>query len=216
MSTIALPLVDPEDSPSDELLAPILHGATRGAAARLILTCGGLEAMSKMDGGELAAHLSAERIPRASANARAILAAFELGRRVVVEQAGTPRRFVSAADVAAWGQPRLGRLLHEELWVLALDARGNLRTSKCVARGGSHGLGLLPTDPLRVAVRAAASGLVLVHNHPSGDPTPSQEDIASTARIAAAAEIVGLRLLDHVVVARGGFASVPFRAGEAP
>jgi DNA repair protein RadC len=76
-------------------------------------------------------------------------------------------------------------------------------------------MGVRAADPLRLALRAAASGFVLVHNHPSGDPTPSAEDVTFTRRVADAASVVGVPLLDHVVVAREGFASVPF-AAEAP
>lgn len=71
-------------------------------------------------------------------------------------------------------------------------------------------MGVRPADPLRLALRAAASGFVLVHNHPSGDPAPSAEDVAFTRRVASAAVVVGTPLLDHVVVARDGFSSVPF------
>ena len=73
-------------------------------------------------------------------------------------------------------------------------------------------MGVRPADPLRLALRAAASGFVLVHNHPSGDPTPSAEDAVFTRRVASAAVIVGMPLLDHVVVARDGFSTVPFSA----
>jgi DNA repair protein RadC len=71
-------------------------------------------------------------------------------------------------------------------------------------------MGAKAADPLRLALRTGASGFVLVHNHPSGDPVPSKEDVAFTRRVAEAAVVVGIPLLDHVVVARGGFASVPF------
>lgn len=78
-------------------------------------------------------------------------------------------------------------------------------------------MGVRPADPLRYALRAAASGFVLVHNHPSGDPTPSVEDVSFTRRVAAAAAVVGVPLLDHVVVTREGFSSVPFEVdGPAP
>jgi DNA repair protein RadC len=65
-----------------------------------------------------------------------------------------------------------------------------------------------PRDPLRAALREGASAFVLVHNHPSGDPTPSPEDISFTQKIAAAADVVATPLLDHVVVARSGYASL--------
>lgn len=216
MATPSPVLADAEESPIEHLVASVLHGAPQGAAARLVVECGGLAALSRMDAGEIETCLTANRVPRARGRARALASAFELGRRATVETARPPRRFGSAVDVVAWAQARLGGLLHEELWILALDARGHLRASGRLARGGSHGLGLRATDPLRFAIRAAASGFVLVHNHPSGDPTPSPEDVAFTERVATAARVVGLPLVDHVVVARDGFSSVPFRSEEAP
>ena len=76
-------------------------------------------------------------------------------------------------------------------------------------------MGVRAADPIRLALRAAASGFVLVHNHPSGDPAPSAEDVEFTRRVAAAAAVVGTPLLDHVIVASGGFSSIPFDA-EGP
>ena len=93
--------------------------------------------------------------------------------------------------------------------MLAFDGRGHLRAARCIAKGGLHGASVRAADPLRAALRVDASAFVLVHNHPSGDPTPSHEDVVLTAQIARAAEIVGVALLDHVVVTRGGFACVP-------
>jgi DNA repair protein RadC len=71
-----------------------------------------------------------------------------------------------------------------------------------VASGGIHGLHVGARDPLRIAIREAASAFVLVHNHPSGDPTPSSEDVAFTGSLAEAATLVGTPLLDHVIIAR--------------
>jgi DNA repair protein RadC len=115
----------------------------------------------------------------------------------------------SPADVAAWAGPRIATLEHEELWMLALDGRGSLRAARCVAKGGLHGAAVRAADPLRAALRVHASAFVLVHNHPSGDPTPSKEDVHLTAQVAAAAAVVGVALLDHVVVTRDAFACVP-------
>ena len=95
----------------------------------------------------------------------------------------------------------LGELVHEELWILAVDAQQRLRASACVARGGLHGLHVAVRDPLRFALRSGASAIIAVHNHPSGDPSPSAEDVVFTDRLAAAADTVGTPLLDHVIVA---------------
>jgi DNA repair protein RadC len=77
-----------------------------------------------------------------------------------------------------------------------------------VAQGGLHGCALTPGDVLRPAVRDGGSAFVLVHNHPSGDPVPSREDVAMTRLVAAAGELLGVPLLDHVIVARGGESSL--------
>ncbi|MDF2694229.1 MAG: repair protein RadC [Labilithrix sp.] len=191
----------------------------------LILRAGGVDALARADVFEIAAHLeqrdldAVERRAHATrpnrallSKARALAAAFELGRRLEVAKAPAPEKLTSAAAVATWATPRLGALTHEELWMLALDGRGHLRAARCVARGGLHGAAIRAADPLRVALRVDASAFVLVHNHPSGDPTPSREDVALTAKIAAAGEVVGVTLLDHVVVARRNFACVPLPA----
>ena len=116
-------------------------------------------------------------------------------RRASTSRAKMPRRFTSSKDAADWGMSRLGALEHEELWLLALDARGRLRTARRIAKGGLCGIGLRAKDPLVHALRAGALGFVLLHNHPSGDPTPSAEDLAFTKAVALSAEVVGLPLL---------------------
>lgn len=146
------------------------------------------------------------RVRRAS---RTLAAAFELGRRAELARSAPRTSIATPADVAAWAAPRLADLTHEELWMLGLDGRGYLRGARCIARGGLHGAAVRPADALRAALRVDASAFVLVHNHPSGDPSPSAEDIVLTEHTSRAASAAGIPLLDHVVVARGGFATVP-------
>jgi DNA repair protein RadC len=174
-----------------------------------LLESEGLDGLGRCEPAAIAARLRERGYRGARAGAAALAAAFELGRRVSIEAGRTRPRLASSADVAAWASPRLVTLTHEELWVLALDGKSGLRAARLVAKGSLHGLGARAADPLRAALRADASAIVLVHNHPSGDPTPSREDALFTASVAAAAAVVGVPLLDHVVVARGGFASVP-------
>ena len=181
----------------------------RDLALDLLADLGGLGGLAQTTSEELEARLDSAL--NAPSTARRIVATFKLGRRVTAERA-SPEVITNSADVAAWAMPRLGSLDHEELWLLALDGRAHVRAVRCVAKGGLHGMGVRPADPLRFALRAAASGFVLVHNHPSGDPTPSREDVVFTRRIGDAASVVGVPLLDHVVVAASGFASVPFTA----
>jgi DNA repair protein RadC len=132
-----------------------------------------------------------------------LAAAVELGRRAIL--AGSRDAIARVPDrkaVEAWARVRLATLDHEELWMLALDGQHGLRAARRVASGGIHGLHVAARDPLRMAVREAASAFILVHNHPSGDPAPSEEDVSFTRAVADAGAIVGIPLLDHAIVAR--------------
>jgi DNA repair protein RadC len=127
----------------------------------------------------------------------------ELGRRAALAASlDASVRLPNRAAVEAWARPRLATLDHEELWLLALDGHHGMKAARRVASGGIHGLHVSARDPLRIALREAASGFVLVHNHPSGDPTPSDEDVAFTRNVAGAAALVGVPMFDHVIVAR--------------
>lgn len=205
------------------LLAAIATGGRRdGSRARdqeggalLLDRFEGLSGLSRASPDDVAAELSSAGITgrvRPGDAGRALAAAFELGRRAACDTS-RPRAIGDSHAVATWATPRLAALEHEELWLLALDGRSRLRAARCVAKGGLHGASVRAADPLRVALRAGASGFVLVHNHPSGDPTPSAEDLVFTRRVESAAAAVGVPLLDHVVVAREGFASVPLSSG---
>lgn len=129
----------------------------------------------------------------------------ELHRRVLHPQ--KVQRLCSLQDVLLWAQPHLVHLEHEELWLLCLDAKNGLRSAQRVAQGGIHGCSVTPRDVLRPAVRNAAAAVVVVHNHPSGDPTPSAEDLLMTESLAQACNVLGVPLLDHVVVAAEGACS---------
>lgn len=224
---MAKPVVDVEAWLVEDLLAAIMTAGACGSAIKrgvsstarevavdLLADLGGIGGLGRTTPDELEARLAAASVRlKPLGCALGIAAAFELGRRVA-NDATVPASIANSADVAAWAMPRLAALDHEELWLLALDGRSHVRAVRCVAKGGLHGMGVRPADPLRLALRAAASGFVLVHNHPSGDPSPSREDISFTQRVAAAAVVVGMPLLDHVVVSRAGFASVPFTDGS--
>jgi DNA repair protein RadC len=211
------------DERSDaQLVALVLAGrskeisiAAADAAALLLGRCAGLRDLARADVAEIESSLASIHVPRAASAARALAAAFELGRRVSIAERELPTRFGGSADAAAWAMPRLGRLAHEELWMLGVDGRGRLRAARCVARGGLHGAAVKAADAIRCAVRTGATGFVLVHNHPSGDATPSAHDVAFTHEVARAGATVGVPLLDHVVVTADGFVSVPLEGGVA-
>jgi DNA repair protein RadC len=133
-----------------------------------------------------------------------ISAALELGRRFGqrVLCPRTPMR--TPAAIASWSTARLGHLEHEEMWALSLDGRNGLRGARRVAHGGLHNCSVSPRDVLRAAIADGASVLVLVHNHPSGDATPSGEDVTMTRKIAGAAAVMGIPVVDHVIVTPDG------------
>lgn len=107
----------------------------------------------------------------------------------------------NAKSVALLLQERLGRLQHEEMVVLCIDGQNHLMHMTHVARGGKHGCSVSIGDILRVPCAVGASSFVLVHNHPSGDPNPSTEDIVMTRAVHKAGEVLGIALMDHVIIA---------------
>jgi len=198
------------DALGDSELLALLLGTGHSAesvevlAHRLLEEQGGLLGLARAGVGELA-----HRTGVGVAKGARIAAAVELGRRIAMANARLLMvRLPDARAVDAWGRPRLGALDHEELWMLALDGKNRLRAARRIASGGLHGMMVSPRDPLRAALREGASAFILLHNHPSGDPTPSGEDITFTGHVVEAARAVATPLLDHVVVTRGPFASM--------
>lgn len=198
-----------ESLPDQDLLAIVLGTGTTGEpvvlmAATLLESEGGLIGLSRGTPQGLRGRRGIGPV-----KAVRIAAAFELGRRAQISALkAEPPRLIGYQEVVDWAQPRLSLLEHEEVWLLTLDGQNALKSSRRIAQGGTHGCALTTRDVLSPALRDRASAIVLVHNHPSGDPTPSPEDIQMTRAIAAACEVVGVPLLDHVVVARGGAASL--------
>jgi DNA repair protein RadC len=103
--------------------------------------------------------------------------------------------------------PRLRDLSVEEFHVLALDSQGALLRDVLVTRGLLNSSLVHPREVYRAAIAEAAAGIIAVHNHPSGDPTPSAEDRAVTRQLAEAGKLLDLPLYDHVIVAGDRFAS---------
>lgn len=116
-------------------------------------------------------------------------------------------RVVSSRDVAEFFQPRLRDDAVESLWIVGLDAKNRVRLAHQSARGGSTGCSVSPGDLLRPLLLNACVGALLVHNHPSGDPSPSHEDVDLTRRVASGADLLGIKLLDHVIIGREGYFS---------
>jgi DNA repair protein RadC len=186
-----------------ELVAIVLGTGSTGLpvtvlAAMLLEEHGGVSGLARAGMGELT-----QRAGMGVAKGARIAAAVELGRRsAFAASLDATVKLPDRRAVEAWARPRLATLDHEELWLLALDGHHGLRAARRVASGGIHGLHVAARDPLRIALREAASAFVLVHNHPSGDPEPSDEDMVFTRTVAEGATVVGVPLVDHVIIAR--------------
>jgi DNA repair protein RadC len=143
-----------------------------------------------------------------AAKAARLAAAFELGRRSVTDWPSTRWAIRGPADVADRLAVEMARLEREELRVLALNAK-NVVQRTTIAYAGNVSASLVRVGELfRDAVRLDASGVILVHNHPSGDPTPSPDDLHITAEAIAAGRLLDIDVLDHVVIGHGVWTSL--------
>ena len=118
------------------------------------------------------------------------------------------QRVQSPADLAALAMPLLARREQEELHVAVVDGRNGLLALHQVYVGTATGTSVRIAELLRPVVDGGGVGFALVHNHPSGDPEPSEEDLRLTAEVAAAARLLDLEFLDHLVIGRGRWASI--------
>jgi DNA repair protein RadC len=191
-----------------ELLGTLLDGGIGGPAARLVAEellrrCGGLVRLGR-DAASFATLLG----PRWRRRLAMVRAAMELGRRA----AGTPLvlgdAMRDAAAVYAHFRGRLPQCEREVFFVLLLDGRNRLLGELRISEGTLTAALVHPREVFAPAIRLSAAAIVLVHNHPSGDPTPSAEDAALTDRLRRAGDVIGIRVVDHVVVGQGRFVSM--------
>ena len=134
-----------------------------------------------------------------------LVSRYEIDRLVPVIDGPAIRK---PADVAEYLGPELSELAQEQLRVVCLDLKNRVLDTQIVYQGGLNATVVRIADCFREAVRLGAAAIVLVHNHPSGDPTPSPEDVRLTAEVGRAGELLGIDVLDHVIVGRGGHASL--------
>lgn len=163
--------------------------------------------------GALATALPAElaRIPGMTPRRIAQLrAALELGRRA--QSPGAERQTIHrAADLAALLQPEMAHLEHEQLRVALLNTKNQVVGVSLVYQGSLNTTVIRVGEIFRDAVRAQCSAIALAHNHPSGDPTPSPEDVAVTREIVKAGKLLDVDVLDHLVIGNPGFVSLKER-----
>ena len=130
-----------------------------------------------------------------------LLAAFELGLRLAQEERPPVVRIREPEDVVRIFAPRLRDLSVEEFHLLALDTQSQVLREVLVTRGILNSSLVHPREVFRPAIAEAAAGIIVVHNHPSGDPTPSAEDRAVTRQLVAAGQLLDLPVYDHIILA---------------
>lgn len=178
-----------------------VNGSARVVAERVLRAGGGdLRGLARVPESGLRA------VPGVGeAVAARIAAALELGRRAATERGGREDRIRGPEDVHARMGPLLRDLPQEEFHALLLNAQHRLLRTVLVTRGILDASLIHPREVFRAAVVEGAAALILVHNHPSGDPTPSGEDRAVTRQLARAGRTLGIHVLDHVVVGDGRY-----------
>ena len=204
MNTMMQPLYDKAlsrgiASLSDEELLTLLVEEP-GVAASVLRSCGGSlasvaaeePARLRMVGG-----LGRNRALR-------LLAAAEFGRRVAESRAGEGDVIATSDDVVHLFRPKLQRLDHEECWVLYLTSSNRIVERQRVSQGGVQGTVVDHRLIIKRALELLATQLIMVHNHPSGAAEPSPQDKVLTERIARAAALFDIRLLDHLIISREG------------
>jgi DNA repair protein RadC len=134
------------------------------------------------------------------AKAARLAAALELGRRSNLEREPPPERIKGPADVYRLCAPRLRQLAVEEFHVLALGSQSQVLADLLITRGILNSSLVHPREVFRAAIAEAAAGIIVVHNHPSGDPTPSADDRAVTRQLVEAGRLLDLPVYDHIVV----------------
>ena len=138
---------------------------------------------------------------------RRCLAALELGRRTLTHAPGDRVRLRSPKDAAEYLLPTFGSRAVEQFGIVLLDSRHRVLKTTVVASGSQNATIVQPRDVFREAILGAAAAVVAFHNHPSGDPSPSPDDLDLTRRLAAAGRLMGIDLVDHVVLGDARYCS---------
>lgn len=190
-----------------ELLGIVIGTGTRDATAIDIATAllaryGTLGRLSRASAHEIAGHHGIGRVKAAQ-----VAAALELGRRLL--QPGPSRRVVrTAADAAAVVRSSMIGLDREHFRVIMLNTRHEILDIVEVSVGGLASAPVHPREVFKEAVRCSAAAVIVVHNHPSGSPEPSRDDVLITEQLRAAGRLVGIELLDHLIIGERAFTSL--------
>lgn len=197
----------PETLSDAQLLAILLRVGRRNSSAVEVA----MDLLRQLDGLQGLSNRSVEELCRTSgigpAKAAQLKAAIELGKRVLAAPLSSGTRIASSADLFRHYYPLLRDLRREVFKVLLLDAKHAIIREATVSEGSLTVSIVHPREVFNLAVRESAAAVIFVHNHPSGDPAPSEEDRVLTARLVAAGELMGIQVLDHLIIGDGRYTS---------
>ncbi|MDE2906930.1 MAG: DNA repair protein RadC [Acidobacteriota bacterium] len=187
---------------NDELVAIVLGHRDTGHAKEVLDNAGGID---RLAGATADDHRRMHRVGPAAATR--LSAAVELGRRTTIPRDDKPEKMTSPRMFARYLLPRYGAGATEQLGVLSLNSRYGLLRDIILTRGTVDETPLSPRELFRTALLTDAATIIIWHNHPSGDPTPSEDDIALTERVTEAGNLMNIQLLDHIILTRASYYS---------
>lgn len=213
--------LDPDDWPREkladmgpaalgdnELLAIVIGSGVRAMSA-LAIANAVLEQAGGVHGLARSSHDALRRVKGlGAARAAQVLAALELGRRSLVRRPPARTQLRSPREVATYLLPIYGGRPMEQFGMVLLDAKHRVLRTAIVSVGALDSTVVQPRDVFREATTTGAAAIVVFHNHPSGDPSPSPDDFALTDRLVEAGDLMGIEVLDHLVLGDGQFCSV--------
>jgi DNA repair protein RadC len=173
---------------------------------RLLNTFGGISGLHRADFDEVCNQRGIGQ-----AKAAQIKAALELGYRLSIESPEDRKAIHSPQDAADLVKYEMSALEQEELWVMLLDTRNRVLRIDTIYRGSLNSSQVRVGELFKNAIRRAAAAIIVVHNHPSGDPTPSPDDVAVTRAIVQAGKLLDIEVLDHLIIGSGQYVSLKER-----
>ncbi len=201
----------PQALSTAELMGILLRVGVSGENAvqvgqRLLNTFGGISGLHRADFDEVCNQRGIGQ-----AKAAQIKAALELGHRLSIESPEDRKAIHSPQDAADLVKYEMSALEQEELWVMLLDTRNRVLRIDTIYRGSLNSSQVRVGELYKNAIRRAAAAIIVVHNHPSGDPTPSPDDVAVTRAIVQAGKLLDIEVLDHLIIGSGQYVSLKER-----
>ncbi|MEB6610369.1 DNA repair protein RadC [Staphylococcus borealis] len=193
---------------NSELLAILINTGRQGVSSIDIAN----ELIIRFDGLKALKHLSINDFTKIKGiglyKAVILKAAFELGERMYARDLSEKIKITSPSDVADIMMSKMKDLTQEHFVVLLLNSKNIVIKEETIYKGTLNASVIHPREVFKAAIRASSNAIIVLHNHPSGDVTPSKEDIATTIRLKDCGELLGIQVLDHIIIGDQKYASL--------